>query len=202
VKSAEALNDAVALARRSGNPVAHDVHLLRVLLDQEEGIVTPILQKLGVNIPSLRGALDAEIGRYPKQTDASPSLSRELNAVIDAAERQAKAMGDEYVSTEHLLVGLASTKGAESAVILKAAGVTPKGLTEAVTAVRGASRVTDQTPENQFQALLKFTRDLTEMARKGKLDPVIGRDEEIRRVIQVLSRRTKNNPVLIGEPGV
>jgi ATP-dependent Clp protease ATP-binding subunit ClpB len=202
VKSAEALNDAVALARRNGNPVAHDVHLLRVLLDQDEGIVTPILQKLGVKIPSLRDALDAEIRRYPKQSDASPTLSREMNAVIDAAEKQAKAMGDEYVSTEHLLVGLATTKGAESAVILKAAGVTPKGLTEAVAAVRGASRVTDQTPENQFQALEKFTRDLTEMARKGKLDPVIGRDEEIRRVVQVLSRRTKNNPVLIGEPGV
>jgi ATP-dependent Clp protease ATP-binding subunit ClpB len=130
VKSAEALNDAVALARKTGNPVAHDVHLLRVLLEQDEGIVTPILQKLGVKIPALKEAIDAEIGRYPKQSDAN------------------------------------------------------------------------QTPENQFQALKKFTRDLTEVARKGKLDPVIGRDEEIRRVIQVLSRRTKNNPVVIGEPGV
>ncbi|MCC7194900.1 MAG: ATP-dependent chaperone ClpB [Gemmatimonadaceae bacterium] len=202
IKSAEALNEAVALARRSSNPVAYDVHLLRVLLDQEESVVVPILQKLGVKVPSLRAALDAEIARYPRQSDADPSLSRELNAVIDAAEKQAKAMGDEYVSTEHLLVGLATTKGAESVAILKAAGVTPKGLGDAVRAVRGASRVTDQSPEAQFQALQKFTRDLTEMARKGKLDPVIGRDEEIRRVIQVLSRRTKNNPVLIGEPGV
>jgi len=202
VKSAEALNAAVALARANGNPVAHDVHLLRVLLDQDEGIVTPILQKLGVKIPALRDALAAELGRYPKQSDANPTLSREMNAVIDAAEKQAKAMDDEYVSTEHFLVALANTKGAESAVILKAAGVTSKGLADAVKAVRGASKVTDQTPENQFQALQKFTRDLTEAARKGKLDPVIGRDEEIRRVIQVLSRRTKNNPVLIGEPGV
>ncbi len=202
VKTAEALNEAVSLARKTGNPVAHDVHLLRVLLDQDEGIVTPILQKLGVKIPVLREALDLEIGRYPKQSDANPSLSREMNAVIDGAEKQAKAMDDEYVSTEHLLLSLAGTKGAESGVILKAAGVTAKGLTDAVKAVRGAHKVTDQTPENQFQALQKFTRDLTEAARKGKLDPVIGRDEEIRRVIQVLSRRTKNNPVLIGEPGV
>lgn len=202
VKSAEALNEAVALARRNGNPVAHDVHLLRALLEQDEGIVTPILQKMGVKVPALREAIDAEIARYPKQTEANPSLSRELNAVVDTAEKQAKAMDDEFVSTEHLLIGLGTTKGAESANILKQVGVTPKALTEAVKAVRGAHKVTDQTPENQFQALQKFTRDLTEAARKSKLDPVIGRDEEIRRVIQVLSRRTKNNPVLIGEPGV
>jgi ATP-dependent Clp protease ATP-binding subunit ClpB len=202
VKSAEALNDAVGLARRNGNPVAHDVHLLRALLDQDEGIVTPILQKLGVKVPALRDSLDAEIGRYPRQSEANPSLSREMNAVIDAAEKQAKAMGDEFVSTEHFLVGLATTKGAESAAVLKGHGVTAKGLDEAIEAVRGAHKVTDQNPENQFQALQKFTRDLTEAARKGKLDPVIGRDEEIRRVVQVLSRRTKNNPVLIGEPGV
>ena len=202
VKSAEALNEAVALARRNGNPVAHDVHLLRALLDQAEGIVTPILQKMGVNIPALRNGIDVEIGRYPKQSEANPSLSRELTAVVDAAEKQAKAMGDEFVSTEHLLLGLASTKGAESANVLRNLGVSPKALADGVKAVRGAHKVTDQTPENQFQALQKFTRDLTEAARKGKLDPVIGRDEEIRRVIQVLSRRTKNNPVLIGEPGV
>ena len=202
VKSAEALNEAVALARRNGNPVAHDVHLLRALLEQDEGIVTPILQKMGVKIPALREAIDAEVARYPKQTEANPSLSRELNAVVDSAEKQAKAMGDEFVSTEHFLVGLATTKGAESANILKQMGVSAKALADAVKAVRGAHKVTDQTPENQFQALQKFTRDLTEAARQGKLDPVIGRDEEIRRVIQVLSRRTKNNPVLIGEPGV
>jgi ATP-dependent Clp protease ATP-binding subunit ClpB len=202
VKSAEALNEAVGLARKNGNPVAHDVHLLRVLLDQDEGIVTPILQKLGVKIPALRDAIDAEIGRYPKQSEANPSLSREMNAVIDSAEKVAKEMKDEFVSTEHFLIALMTTKGAESANVLKGQGITPKALTEAVKSVRGAHKVTDQTPENQFQALKKFTRDLTEVARKGKLDPVIGRDEEIRRVIQVLSRRTKNNPVVIGEPGV
>ncbi len=202
VKSSDALNDALALARREGNPLVHDTHLLRVLLDQDEGIVTPILQKLGVAIPTLAEAIDREIARYPKQSDASPTLSRELSNVVDQAEKHAKAFGDEFVSTEHLLLALAGTKGADSVALLRDAGVTPKGLADAVQSVRGAHKVTDQNPENQYQALQKFTRDLTEMARKGKLDPVIGRDEEIRRVIQVLSRRTKNNPVLIGEPGV
>ena len=202
VKSSDALNDALTLARREGNPLVHDAHLLRVLLDQDEGIVAPILQKLGVAIPALAQAIDREIARYPKQSDASPTLSRELSNVVDGAEKFAKAFGDEFVSTEHLLLALAGTKGADSVALLRDAGVTPKGLADAVKSVRGAHQVTDQNPENQYQALQKFTRDLTEMARKGKLDPVIGRDEEIRRVIQVLSRRTKNNPVLIGEPGV
>ncbi|MBI1809534.1 MAG: AAA family ATPase, partial [Gemmatimonadetes bacterium] len=202
VKSGEALNDALALARRHGNPLVHDAHLLRVLLDQQDSIVVPILQKLGVQVSALREACDAEIVRFPKQTDANPALARELNAVLDEADQQAKALGDEFVSTEHLLLALVGTKGTDSGVLLKKAGVQPKALAEALQSVRGAHKVTDQTPENQYQALQKFTRDLTEDARKGKLDPVIGRDEEIRRVIQVLSRRTKNNPVLIGEPGV
>ncbi len=202
VKSSDAINDALNLARAKGNPLVHDTHLLRALIGQEEGLVAPILQKVGVNIPTLGEAIDREIGRYPKQSDATPSLSRELSNVIDQAEKNAKAFGDEFVSTEHLLLALAGTKGADSVALLRDAGATPKGLADAVKSVRGAHTVTDQNPENQYQALQKFTRDLTEMARKGKLDPVIGRDEEIRRVIQVLSRRTKNNPVLIGEPGV
>jgi len=202
VKSAEALNDALSLARQNGNPLVHDAHLLRALLQQDEGIVVPILQKLSVPIPALREKLDTELARYPRQSDANPSLSRELSHVADQAELVAKSMGDEYVSTEHLLVALADTKGADSATILKGFGVTKKALLEALQTLRGAHKVTDQTPENQYQALKKFTRDLTDAARRGKLDPVIGRDEEIRRVIQVLSRRTKNNPVLIGEPGV
>jgi ATP-dependent Clp protease ATP-binding subunit ClpB len=202
VKSQEALTDAIGHARRNGNPLAHDTHLLAALLAQTEGIVVPILQKLGVGIPALNEALTREIARYPKQSDAQPNLSRELSAVLDQAEKDAKNLGDEYVSTEHLLLALSDVKGAETANLLKAQRVTRKGLLEALEAVRGAHRVTDQTPENQYQALQKFTRDLTEGARKGKLDPVIGRDEEIRRTMQVLSRRTKNNPVLIGEPGV
>ena len=202
VKSSEAITDALALARQAGNPLVHDTHLLLALLQQDEGIVVPILQKLGVAIPALTQAVEREIARYPKQSDAQPSLAREVNAVLDAAEAEAKKLGDEYISTEHLLLGLAIAKGSESANLLKAQRVTKDGLEDALEQVRGAHRVTDQTPENQYQALQKFTRDLTEDARKGKLDPVIGRDEEVRRVMQVLSRRTKNNPVLIGEPGV
>ncbi|MGA0920267.1 MAG: ATP-dependent chaperone ClpB [Gemmatimonadaceae bacterium] len=202
MKSQEALADAATRARQAGNPQVHDTHLLAALLAQDEGIVVPILQKLGVAVPALQDAVDRELARYPKQSDAQPTASRELSTVLDAAERQAKPLGDAYVSTEHLLIALADTKGAESAALLKAQRATPAALREALTAVRGAHRVTDQSPETQYQALEKYTRDLTADARKGKLDPVIGRDEEIRRVIQVLSRRTKNNPVLIGEPGV
>ena len=202
VKSSEAITDAVARARQAGNPLVHDSHLLLALLQQDEGIVVPILQKLGVQIPALTEAVEREIGRYPKQSDAQPTLAREVSAVLDTAEAEAKKLGDEYVSVEHLLVGLATTKGSESANLLKGQRVTKEGLLEALQSVRGSHRVTDQTPENQYQALAKYTRDLTEDARKGKLDPVIGRDEEVRRVMQVLSRRTKNNPVLIGEPGV
>ncbi|HEU4630137.1 MAG TPA: ATP-dependent chaperone ClpB [Gemmatimonadaceae bacterium] len=202
MKAAEAVNDALALARRAGNPQVYDAHLLLALLAQDEGIVVPVLQKLGANVTALREALEREAQRYPKQSDAQPTLSRELNQVMDRAEQEAKQLGDEYVSTEHLLLALAQVRGTDSHQVLATAGADHDDLLEALKAVRGSHRVTDQTPENQYQALQRFTRDLTEAARKGKLDPVIGRDEEIRRVIQVLSRRTKNNPVLIGEPGV
>src|SRR4051812_36872565 len=202
VKAGEALNESVTLARRNGNPAVYDIHLLSALLDQQESIVVPIIQKLGASVAALRERVQREMARYPKQTDAQPNLSRELNQVFDRAEDEAKKLNDEYVSTEHLLVALADLKGTESRALLNAAGVTRDNLLEALEAVRGTHRVTDQNPENQYQALEKYTRDLTDSARKGKLDPVIGRDEEIRRVIQVLSRRTKNNPVLIGEPGV
>jgi ATP-dependent Clp protease ATP-binding subunit ClpB len=202
VKSAEALNEAVNAARRAGNPVVYDLHLLLALLAQDEGIVVPVLQKLGVSVAALREQVEREAARYPKQTDAQPNLSRELNQVFDRAEEEAKKLGDDFVSTEHLLLALSNVKGAESRPLLNAVGATHDALLEALQAVRGTHRVSDQTPENQYQALQRYTRDLTEAARRGKLDPVIGRDEEIRRVIQVLSRRTKNNPVLIGEPGV
>jgi ATP-dependent Clp protease ATP-binding subunit ClpB len=202
VKAGEALNDAVGIARKNGNPVVFDLHLLAALLEQDEGIVVPVLQKLGASVAQLREQVAREIDRYPKQSDAQPTASRELNKVFDRAEAEAKKLGDEYVSTEHLLLALSDTKGAESKGLLNTAGATYDALLESLEAVRGTHRVTDQTPENQYQALQRYTRDLTEAARKGKLDPVIGRDEEIRRVVQVLSRRTKNNPVLIGEPGV
>ena len=202
VKSGEAINDAVALARRAGNPQVYDLHLLLALLAQDEGIVVPVLQKLGVSVTAVRENAEREAARYPKQTDAQPNLSRELNQVFDRAEKDAKELGDDFVSAEHLLLALSDVKGTDSRRLLNDAGATRENLLEALQQVRGSHRVSDQNPENQYQALQRYTRDLTEAARKGKLDPVIGRDEEIRRVIQVLSRRTKNNPVLIGEPGV
>jgi ATP-dependent Clp protease ATP-binding subunit ClpB len=202
VKATEALNEAVDLARRAGNPLVYDLHLLMGLLSQDEGIVVPILQKLGVSVAQLREAVGREMARYPKQSNAQPNLSRELNQVFDKAEADAKKLGDEFVSTEHFLLALSDVKGTESRNLLNGLGAAHDALLEALQTVRGSHRVTDQTPENQYQALQRYTRDLTDAARKGKLDPVIGRDEEIRRVIQVLSRRTKNNPVLIGEPGV
>ena len=203
VKASDAIQDALARARRAGNPLIYDGHLLNALLDQKEGIVVPLLQKLGVNVPDLMQRAEREAARYPKQSGgAQPTLSREMNQVLDKADDEAKALKDEYVSTEHLLLALAGVKGNESYALLNGLGVTREALLRAFEEVRGAHRVTDQNPETQYQALERFTRDLTEAARKGKLDPVIGRDEEIRRVIQVLSRRTKNNPVLIGEPGV
>jgi ATP-dependent Clp protease ATP-binding subunit ClpB len=202
VKSAEALNAAVSLARTAGNPLVYDLHLLLALLAQDEGIVVPVLQRVGANVASVRAAAEQEAARYAKQSDAQPTFSRELTQVVDAAEKEAKALGDEYVSTEHLLLALSEAKGTDSTRVLTTVGAHRKALLEALKLVRGSHKVTDQSPEGQYQAIEKFTRDLTEAARKGKLDPVIGRDEEIRRVIQVLSRRTKNNPVLIGEPGV
>jgi len=201
VKSAEALQDAMGRAQRAGNPQIEDLHLLQALLDQAEGIVVPVLQKVGVNVTRLRTAADAAAARLPKQSGAQPNVSRELNAVLDQAEKEARDLKDEYVSTEHLLLALAE-KGSSVRDLLRAQGAARKTLLEALEQVRGAHHVTDQNPENQYQALQRFSIDLTERARAGKLDPVIGRDEEIRRVVQVLSRRTKNNPVLIGEPGV
>jgi ATP-dependent Clp protease ATP-binding subunit ClpB len=202
VKASEAFNASLDLARRNGNPQIHDLHLLSALLDQEEGIVVPILQKQGVSVAALREAIKREIVRYPKQSDAAPTMSRELNLVFDRADDEAKKLKDEYVSTEHLLLALSDTKGTETKNLLSSSNANYKALIESLEAVRGTHRVTDKDPENQYQALKRYTRDLTEAAQKGKLDPVIGRDEEIRRIIQVLSRRTKNNPVVIGEPGV
>jgi ATP-dependent Clp protease ATP-binding subunit ClpB len=203
VKAAEALQQAAALARSKGNPVVNDAHLFYALLQQEEGIVVPLLQKAGLNVTQLLAETEREIERFPKQSGgADPTISRELSRVLDRADVESKSLGDAYVSTEHLLLALADEKNTSARQLLSTAGVSRNDLLTALEGVRGAHRVTDQEPENKYQALQRFTRDLTETARNGKLDPVIGRDEEIRRVMQVLSRRTKNNPVLIGEPGV
>ncbi|HSJ25046.1 MAG TPA: ATP-dependent chaperone ClpB [Longimicrobiales bacterium] len=202
IKAAEAIQAAAQEAQRRGNPALEDVHVLQALLEQEETVVVPVLQKVGANLGRLREAVSAVVERLPKQTGgATPAISRELNQIFDASERIARELKDEYTSTEHLLLGLAAQK-CTAQDLLKHQGATEQALREALESVRGSHRVTDQTPEEKYRALERFTRDLTEVARRGKLDPVIGRDEEIRRVVQVLSRRTKNNPVLIGEPGV
>jgi ATP-dependent Clp protease ATP-binding subunit ClpB len=204
VKAQEAVVEAQNLARGAGNPEATPEHLLVALLRQEGGIVSPILNKLGLNPATVEAEGAAEIAKYSKVGGASaePLISSTLRKVFDTAFKAADDFKDEYVSTEHFLLAIAQTKESTAAKILSRHGVTPDGVLKALQSVRGTQRVTDQNPEDKYQALERYARDLTQLARRGKLDPVIGRDEEIRRVIQVLSRRTKNNPVLIGEPGV
>jgi len=204
IKAQEAFRDAGEDARRRGNPVVNDAHLLLALLGQDEGVVQPLLQKCGLNVTTLRGDVEREIARFPTQAGAGgePTFSRELHKVFDRAEGLAKKMNDTYISTEHLLLALAEESGTTARALLSAQEVSADDLRTALDEVRGAHRVTDQAPEEKYQALERYTRNLTDQARQGKLDPVIGRDEEVRRVMQVLSRRTKNNPVLIGEPGV
>jgi ATP-dependent Clp protease ATP-binding subunit ClpB len=203
-KSQEALLEAQQMAASAGNPSVDGLHLLAALVQQEGGTATPLLQAVGVDPADLLAKVRAELGRMPKAAGATvsaPQTSRPLLATLATASKLATEMSDQYVSTEHLLVGLA-TDGGQAADLLRAAGAGPKQLTDAFEQVRGHARVTSQDPEGTYQALAKYGIDLTQSARDGKLDPVIGRDAEIRRVIQVLSRRTKNNPVLIGEPGV
>ncbi|MGH7498621.1 MAG: Clp protease N-terminal domain-containing protein, partial [Gemmatimonadales bacterium] len=204
IKAQEAFRDAGEEARRRGNPVVNDAHLFALLLQQEDGVVRPLLQKAGANVDALVEAVRRELDRFPRQEGgtAEPTFSRELNRVFDRAEALAKKLGDAYVSAEHLLLALAEEKGTAARTLLSEQGITGDSLLAALKEVRGSHRITDQSPEGQYQALEKYTRNLTDLARNGKLDPVIGRDEEVRRVMQVLSRRTKNNPVLIGEPGV
>ena len=203
IKAQEAFRDAAEAARARGNPVVNDAHLFAALLAQPEGVVQPLLQKAGLNVTQLAADTEREVARFPAQSGGGePTFSRELHRVFDRAEAEAKSLDDAYVSTEHLLVALAEEKGTTARDLLSAAGVSGEDLRTALAEVRGSHRVTDQSPEEKYQAIERFTRNLTGMARSGKLDPVIGRDEEVRRVMQVLSRRTKNNPVLIGEPGV
>src|ERR1700754_1577517 len=204
IKSQEALQAATALAASRTNTETQPEHLLLALLEQPESVVLPVLRKLGANADAIRRELNAALDKLPTITAGAnePGTSRELMDVLRAAEREAGKLRDEYISTEHVLLALTGAQGGEAAATLKRNGVNHKELLQAIKAVRGPHRVTDQSPEDKYQALQKFGRDLTQAAEDGKLDPVIGRDDEIRRVIQVLSRRTKNNPVLIGEPGV
>ena len=203
-KTQQAISAAVQAASLAGNPDVGPTHLLGALLAQGDGIAAPLLAAVGADPAAVRAEVTALGNRLPSasgSTVATPQLSREALAAITAAQQLATEMGDEYVSTEHLLVGLAD-KGGQVAQLLRRHGATAEALREAFTTVRGSARVTSPDPEGSYQALEKYGVDLTERARKGELDPVIGRDTEIRRVVQVLSRRTKNNPVLIGEPGV
>ena len=202
VKAGEALNEAVNPARRNGNPLVYDLHLLRALLEQDESIVVPILQKLGASVAALREQVAREIERYPKQSDAQPHAVARAQPGLRRGGRRGQEARRRVRLHRAPAARAGRHEGHRDAHAARRGGATHEALLEALEAVRGTHRVTDQNPENQYQALQRYTRDLTEAARKGKLDPVIGRDEEIRRVIQVLSRRTKNNPVLIGEPGV
>ncbi|TMC03357.1 MAG: AAA family ATPase, partial [Chloroflexi bacterium] len=196
-KAQEALQGAAQTAQESGQQAVEPEHLLLALVREREGIARPLLEAAGVSPQGLEVALVSEIERLAKMRGApQPYLSNDLNLVLEQAEREAQQLKDEYISTEHLLLALVERPA------LKRAGATRDALLKALRAVRGSQRVTDQNPESKYQALERYGRDLTALAAQGKLDPVIGRDEEIRRVIQVLSRRTKNNPVLIGEPGV
>jgi ATP-dependent Clp protease ATP-binding subunit ClpB len=204
VKAQEAVQAAQSLADQRGHQTLEPEHLLLALLQQREGVVSPVLGKLGARAETLQQQLDAEIGKIPQVRGGGSGqyLGERLRQTLERAQREAERLKDEYVSTEHLLVAIAQERDGGATRVLAAAGVTPDALYRALVDVRGNQRVTDPNPEDKYQALERYSRDLTEAARKGKLDPVIGREEEVRRVIQVLSRRTKNNPVLIGEPGV
>ncbi|MGZ3423400.1 MAG: Clp protease N-terminal domain-containing protein, partial [Polyangiales bacterium] len=201
-KTREAIQAAQGLAARRGNPEILPEHLLAVLLDQEGGVARPMLQKAGADIEALERAIAQHLDSLPRlQGGSEPGLGRRTLAVLNKAEDHAKAMKDDFVSVEHVLLAMLRDDK-DAASLFERARVRPDAFQKAIQEVRGSQRVTDQDPEGKYQALEKFTRDLTAAARAGKIDPVIGRDEEIRRVMQVLSRRTKNNPVLIGEPGV
>jgi ATP-dependent Clp protease ATP-binding subunit ClpB len=204
VKSQEAMQLAIGQATELGNPELQPVHLLLALMADREGVILPVLEKVGVPTERLESELHVIEEKLPRVSggQGQPNLSNKLNKAVEQAFKEAANFKDEYISTEHLLLGLSREKGDPAVDALLAVGATHDAILKALTAIRGSQRVTDQNPEGKFQALEKYAKDLTELARRGKLDPVIGRDEEIRRVIQVLSRRTKNNPVLIGEPGV
>jgi ATP-dependent Clp protease ATP-binding subunit ClpB len=203
IKAQEAIQQATEVASQHGNPELLPVHVLTALVQDKEGIVVPVLGKLGANPATIETQCLERIGRLPKVSGegAQPHISATTQKLLDQSFKEADKFKDEYVSTEHLLLASAQEKS-DAREILSAAGATYDAILKALTSVRGSQRVTDQNPEGKFQALERYAKDLTELARRGKLDPVIGRDEEIRRVVQVLSRRTKNNPVLIGEPGV
>jgi len=203
VKSQEAVQAASGHAAENGNPEVLPLHLMAALLEDREGVVIPVLEKVGVPVEQLLSGVNSAIEKLPKvQGGGQPGMSGAMQKVLEQGFKEAENFKDDYVSTEHLLLALSKAKNDPVQMALAALGGTHDAILKALSAVRGSQRVTDQNPEGKYQTLEKYGRDLTELARRGKIDPVIGRDNEIRRVMQVLSRRTKNNPVLIGEPGV
>ncbi|MHC4859331.1 MAG: ATP-dependent Clp protease ATP-binding subunit [Planctomycetota bacterium] len=202
IKSQEALQEAQEIAREKGHQELTPEHLLLALLRSPEGLVKPILEKVGVDPTLVAREAERALEQAPVVSGAQIYLSGRLNAVLSAAQAEADRMKDDYVSTEHLLLGIVEEREGKPAELVRTLGVGRDDLLGALADLRGSQRVTDQAPEDRFQALDRYCRDLTDLAQQGKLDPVIGRDEEIRRVMQILSRRTKNNPVLIGDPGV
>ncbi len=203
-KSQEAVLEAQTLAQAYNHPAVEPEHLLKTLIEQEGGVAPSLLKRIGTDMHLLQASVEQALGRMSRATGSSVQvgMSRELNNILEEAQSIADSMKDDYVSTEHLLMAMAQPRGGRVRDLLARHGVDYNAVMQALAQVRGSQRVTSQNPEAQYEALAKYGRDLTTEARKGKLDPVIGRDEEIRRVIQILSRRTKNNPVLIGEPGV
>src|SRR2546430_1857593 len=201
VKAQEAVARSQELAQQRDHSEISPLHLLASLLAEEEGVVKPVLQKLGADPARIAQIVASELERLPKATGTQLGLSRETQDIFNQAQKEADRLKDEYVSTEHLLLALAEVKSV-ARDILSVNGVKHEAILNALKDIRGGQRITDQNPEEKYQALTRYGRDLVELARQGKLDPVIGRDEEVRRSMQVLSRRTKNNPVLIGEPGV
>ena len=202
IRGQEAVQAAIGVAEKNQNQQVEPEHLLSAMLEQKEGTLRPILGKVGANVSTIENEVEAAIAKFPKVSGGQQYFSSRFNTAFQNAQKEAEAMQDEYVSTEHLLLTIADEKEGDAGRILRSHGVNKADLLKVIEQMRGGSRITDQNAEENFQALEKYAMDLTDRARKGKLDPVIGRDDEIRRTIQVLSRRTKNNPVLIGEPGV
>ncbi|HEY3027107.1 MAG TPA: ATP-dependent chaperone ClpB [Pyrinomonadaceae bacterium] len=202
LRGQEAIQSGIEIAERNQNQQVEPEHVLFAMLEQSEGILRPVLGKLGANVQVVLSDLQAALGRFPRVQGGQQYFSPRLSQVFTAAQKQADQMKDEYVSTEHLLLAIVDEKDGDAGKILRQHGVNHDDLLKVIEQMRGGVRITDQNAEANYQALSKYAKDLTDLARRGKLDPVIGRDEEIRRTIQVLSRRTKNNPVLIGEPGV
>jgi ATP-dependent Clp protease ATP-binding subunit ClpB len=204
MKSQEALQEAQGLAQSKGHQQIEPEHLLKILLSQPEGIVSSVLRKMGVEVQAIKAEVDEAVNNLPQVSGAGLQvyMSSTLNQILEKAFAIADKMKDEYISQEHLLLAILDASHTKAGRALTGHGVNKDTFLQAMVSIRGSQRITDPNPEEKYQALEKYGRDLTSLARSGKLDPVIGRDDEIRRVLQVLSRRTKNNPVLIGEPGV